>query len=357
MWTNAAEEVGEQLVGAFQNPGLLLGIPLALAGAVFMSLGAQYQHRGVEKVERLSGSDGTTGLTGGQIKALLTRPSWILGTLMLGLAIVCQLAALVKAPLIVVQPLGAIALVITTLLNARISGHSPTRKSVTAIIFCVGGIFLFVFFAAIYATEKEVTERELFVILALLLVVIIVLGACWLILRHRMRALFYVIGAGILYGFVATLAKVVIKRIEAGQFEWITAICVIALLAAASVGAYFVQTAYSSGPPDLVIAGLTVVDPLIAVLIGMIVLGEAAAAPWWVFIIFGVAGAIAVWGVVNLARYHPQVLSESQELPIVRGSDSSPSSVAPELSQESTEQQNPSDAWTQAEQNRRPDAP
>ena len=357
VWTNAAEEVGEQLVGAFQNPGLLLGIPLALAGAVFMSLGAQYQHRGVEKVERLSGSDGTTGLTGGQIKALLTRPSWILGTLMLGLAIVCQLAALVKAPLIVVQPLGAIALVITTLLNARISGHSPTRKSVTAIIFCVGGIFLFVFFAAIYATEKEVTERELFVILALLLVVIIVLGACWLILRHRMRALFYVIGAGILYGFVATLAKVVIKRIEAGQFEWITAICVIALLAAASVGAYFVQTAYSSGPPDLVIAGLTVVDPLIAVLIGMIVLGEAAAAPWWVLIIFGVAGAIAVWGVVNLARYHPQVLSESQELPIVRGSEPPQSSSAPSTAPDSTDQQSPSDAWTQADRPRRPDAP
>lgn len=329
VWANTAEEVGEQLVGAFQNPGLLLGIPLALAGAVFMSLGAQYQHRGVEKVERLSGADGASGLSVGQIKALLTRPSWIAGTLMLGLAIVCQLAALVKAPLIVVQPLGAIALVITTLLNARISGHSPTRKSITAIIFCVGGIFLFVFFAAIYATEKEVTERELFVILALLLVVIIVLGACWLILRRRMRALFYVIGAGILYGFVATLAKVVIKRIEAGQFEWITAICVLALLAAASVGAYFVQTAYSSGPPDLVIAGLTVVDPLIAVLIGMIVLGEAAAAPWWVLIIFGVAGAIAVWGVVNLARYHPQVLSESQELPIVRGSDS-PSSDEPQ---------------------------
>ncbi|WP_282216950.1 DMT family transporter [Microbacterium luteolum] len=352
VWTNTAEEVGEQLVGAFQNPGLLLGIPLALAGAVFMSLGAQYQHRGVEKVERLSGSDGTTGLTGGQIKALLTRPSWILGTLMLGLAIVCQLAALVKAPLIVVQPLGAIALVITTLLNARISGHSPTRKSLTAIIFCVGGIFLFVFFAAIYATEKEVTERELFVILALLLVVIIVLGACWLVLRHRMRALFYVIGAGILYGFVATLAKVVIKRIEAGQFEWITAICVVALLAAASVGAYFVQTAYSSGPPDLVIAGLTVVDPLIAVLIGMIVLGEAAAAPWWVFIIFGVAGAIAVWGVVNLARYHPQVLSESQELPIVRGSDPSQPASDPGT----TEPSSRSDAWPQTDQTR-PDAP
>lgn len=350
---NTADEVGDQLVGAFQNPGLLLGIPLALAGAVFMSLGAQYQHRGVEKVERLSGSDGASGLTGGQIKALLTRPSWLIGSLMLGLAIVCQLAALVKAPLIVVQPLGAIALVITTLLNARISGHSPTRKSLTAIVFCVGGIFLFVFFAAIYATEKEVTERELFVILALLLVVIIVLGGCWLILRRRMRALFYIIGAGILYGFVATLAKVVIKRIEAGQFEWITAICVLALLAAAAVGAYFVQTAYSSGPPDLVIAGLTVVDPLIAVLIGIIVLGEAAAAPWWVFIIFAGAGAIAVWGVVNLARYHPQVISDSQELPFVRGSDSS---TPPSSEPASPEPHEGSDARRQSDP-QRPDSP
>lgn len=322
----AETDVGNQLVGVFQNPALLLGIPLALAGAVFMSLGAQYQHRGVEKVERLSGADGASGLSVDQLKRLLTRPSWILGTLMLGLAIICQLAALSAAPLIVVQPLGAIALVITTLLNARVSGHTPTRKSLIAIGACVGGIFIFVIFAALFAVEQEITDRELFVILAILLVVIIVLGGFWLILRHRMRALFYVVGAGILYGFVATLAKAVIKRVQAGEFDWVTLVCVIALIAASAVGAYFVQTAYSSGPPDLVIAGLTVVDPMIAVLIGMLVLGEAAAAPPWVLVCFGIAGAIAVWGVVGLARYHPQVLSESQELGIVRGSDASDTS-------------------------------
>ncbi|UYO98747.1 DMT family transporter [Microbacterium sp. M28] len=314
-------DVSDQLVGVFANPGLLLGIPLALAGAVFMSLGAQYQHRGVEKVERLSGADGTTGLSMNQIKRLLTRPSWLIGTLMLGLAVICQLAALAVAPLIVVQPLGAIALVITTLLNARISGHAPTRQSLTAIFACVGGIFIFVFFAAIYAVEKEITNTELFTILAILLVVIILLGGCWLILRHRMRALFYVVGAGILYGFVATLAKAVITRVQQGAFDWITLVCVIALIAAAAVGAYFVQTAYSSGPPDLVIAGLTVVDPLVAVLIGVIVLGEADAAPTWVMFAFLISGAIAVWGVIGLARFHPQLLSESQELGIKRGSD------------------------------------
>ncbi|MBS1905345.1 MAG: multidrug DMT transporter permease [Actinobacteria bacterium] len=315
-----AADVGDHLAGVFQNPGLLMGIPLALAGAVFMSLGAQYQHRGVEKVERLSGSDAATGLSWVQVRGLLTRPSWIVGTLMLALAIVCQLAALTKAPLIVVQPLGAIALVITTLLNARVSGVAPTKRSLVSIFACVGGIFVFVLFAALFAVERAISEIQLFTILTILLVVIILLGTCWLILRHRMRALFYVTGAGILYGFVATLAKAVISRIQAGQFDWLTAVCVIALIAAGAAGAYFVQTAYGSGPPDLVIAGLTVIDPMVAVLIGLFVLEEGAAAPVWVFIAFGVSGAIAGWGVVTLARYHPQVVSESQELPITRGS-------------------------------------
>ncbi|WP_344820449.1 DMT family transporter [Microbacterium soli] len=313
--------MGDQLIGVFQNPALLLGIPLALAGAVFMSLGAQYQHRGVEKVERITGADGTAGLSAAQIRGLLTRPSWIVGTLMLGFAIVCQLSAMAIAPLIVVQPLGAVALVVTTLLNARVSGHTPTRRSLTAIGSCLGGIFLFVALAALYATEREISNEDLFMILTVLLLVIIVLGACWLILRRRMRALFYVTGAGILYGFVATLAKAVISRIQSGNFEWLTVVCLIALIAAAAVGAYFVQTAYSSGPPDLVIAGLTVIDPIVAVLIGALVLGEADAAPVPVLIMFVVAGAIAVFGVFGLARYHPQVLSESQELGIRRGSD------------------------------------
>ena len=320
MWSLAfGGDVGDQLVGAFQNPGLLLGIPLALAGAVFMSFGAQYQHRGVTKVERLSGQAAAKGLTGGQMFRLLSRPSWVVGTVMLILAIVCQLGALSVAPLIVVQPLGAVSLVITTLLNARISGHAPTRRSAIAIVACVGGIFVFVLIAAIFTTERNVTQRDLIIILALLAILIVVFAAMWIWLRKKMGALFYIMAAGVVYGFVATLAKVVIKRLQAGQFEWLTLICLLALLAATGVGAYFVQTAYASGPPDLVIAGLTVVDPIVAVLIGLLVLGEAATAPLWAFIGFIVAGAVAVWGVVQLARHHPQVVHDSRELPIERG--------------------------------------
>lgn len=316
----ALDELTDELVGVFRDPAILIGIPLALLGAVFMSFGAQYQHRGVQKVERLTRTSGGTGLTGGQLLNLLRRPSWVAGTLMLGLAIVCQLAALSFAPLILVQPVGAISLVITTLLNARISGHKPTGRSITAIALCVGGIFVFVTIAALYATETPVSDQQLVTILLILAAVVLVLAGLWIWLRDRMGALFYIIAAGIVYGFVATLAKVVISRIQTGDFEWLTVVCVIALLAGTGVGAYFVQTAYASGPPDLVIAGLTVIDPMVAILIGLTVLGEAAGAPLGAYIGFGVAGALAMVGVFQLARHHPEVVSNSQELPIPRGS-------------------------------------
>lgn len=325
IWTaNELEEYGETLVGAFQNPGILIGIPLALLGAVFMSFGAQYQHRGVTKVEQLSGTAARQGLSGSHIAKLLARPSWVLGTVMLGLAIACQLAALSFAPLIVVQPLGAIALVITTLLNAQISGHRPTRRSLVAIAACVGGIFVFVTIAALFATEKPVSDGQVITILVIMAVVTVVFAGLWVWLRARIGALFYILAAGIIYGFVATLAKVVISRIQTGDFDWLTLTCAVALIAGTAVGAYFVQTAYASGPPDLVIAGLTVVDPIVAIIIGLTVLHEADGAPLGAYIGFVLAGALAVIGVFRLARYHPQVISDSQELPIPRGSGGDP---------------------------------
>ncbi|MBN9195777.1 MAG: multidrug DMT transporter permease, partial [Microbacterium sp.] len=85
-------DVTDQLVGVFRDPAILIGIPLALLGAVFMSFGAQYQSRGVIKVEHLTGTSGSEGLNPRQLLNLLRRPSWVAGTLMLGLAILCQLS-------------------------------------------------------------------------------------------------------------------------------------------------------------------------------------------------------------------------------------------------------------------------
>lgn len=300
-------DIAEELIP--QDPRAVLGIVFALIGAVFLSLGAQFQHRGVTKVEhstQAATGAASTGLNIKQLMLLLARPSWVIGTLMLGLAVVLQLSSLSLAPIIVVQPLGAVALVLTAIVNARISKVALNRDSIIAICMCVGGVGLFVTIAAFTAVDKPVTDEDLITILWILAVVLALFIVAFITLRKRFKALFYILGAGVLYGFVATLAKVIISRIQYGNFEWLTMLCVVALLSAAAFGAYFVQNAYSSGPPDLVIAGLTVVDPLVAVAIGILVLDEASQAPLWANIGFVVAGAIAIWGVFALAKHHPQ---------------------------------------------------
>lgn len=289
------------------DPKQFWGIPVALIGAAFMSFGAQYQSRGLNKVERLTGESAGSGLSVRQIVGLLRRPSWVVGTALLALAIVFQIGALSLAPLIVVQPLGVAAMVITAVLNSRMSGVRLPKRALVSLSMCVTGILLFVAVAAFTASDRPVTDSKLITILIIFACVFVAAIIGFLILRHRAVALFYIVGAGVLYGFVATFAKTIISRYMQQDLDWLTLTCVLALIAGALFGMLFVQNAYSSGPPDLVIAGLTVVDPLVAIMIGIVVLNEAASAPLWAILCFIVTGIIALIGVIGLAKFHPQV--------------------------------------------------
>lgn len=295
-----------------------IGIPLALTAAVLLAFGTQYQNRGVVYVDTASDTSGKTGLSLRQLRALLARPSWVIGSVLLGIGMVVQLASLGFAPLIVVQPLGAVALVITAILNARYSKIPLDAISIRAIIVCVLGVAGFVTIAALFAKSNAITETQLIVVLSVLVAVLAVLITLFILMRkHRPRPIFYVVAGGVLFGFVVTLAKVVIDRVRtimSGTFEIsaadiLTLLCLLGIAAAALLGMYFVQTAHSSNPPDIVVAGLTVIDPLVAVSIGVIVLGEAADAPLWAIFAMAAAAAVAIWGVLSLARHHPQSLA------------------------------------------------
>ena len=297
-----------------------LGIALAVIAAVLLALGTQFQHGGVALVNERSGHEGKTGLSIRQLTALLARPSWVIGTLLLGLAVVLQLTSLTLAPITVVQPLGAIALVITAIVNSRISGVPLDRISIRSIVVCIGGVAVFVTIAAMVTKKHPITATQLSIVLIILSVVLAVFITLFVVMRRRApKPIFYVVAAGVLFGFVVTLANVVIGRVQTilqKEFEFssadiLTLLCVVGLILAALLGTYFVQTAYSSNPPDLVVAGLTVIDPIVAVAIGIIVLGEAAGAPLWAVFAFIAAGGCAVWGVTSLSRHHPLALANT----------------------------------------------
>lgn len=289
-----------------------LGIPVSLVGSVFLAAGAELQHAGVRSSARYSLREGRTFAS---VLRLARTPVWVLGTSFLGLAILFQLVSLALAPLTVVQPLGAVALVITALVNARVSHARLDRKAVRAIVLCVAGIGLFVGTATATTSSRPIRDAQLVAVLIILAVVLVVARVCFALARSRLGTMGYVVGAGVLFGFVATLAKVIIDRVHTviatgsgfTSADWLTATCLLGLAAAGGAGLFLVQKAYAIGPPDLVVAGLTVIDPMVGITVGIIVLGEASNAPVWAVPVFAIAGATAVFGVLQLARHPAKV--------------------------------------------------
>jgi len=280
-----------------------IAILLALLAAVGLALGAQLQNDSVH--QRVNGT-GINRLGVKQVLGLMRRPRWLIGTGFLFMGVVLQLAALTLAPLIVVQPIGAVALVITSFLNARIYGVRLGPKTILAIMLTMAGIASFVVAASGVATDVEMSDEKLLQVLGVLALMLLLFGFLMATTGGTAKALNYVFGAGVLYGFVATLAKVIIQRLIQGDYDVLTLSAGIALILATVLGGWFVQNAYATGPPDLVIAGLTVIDPMVAVGIGIVILGEAAGASFQTIVTFSLSAIVAMVGVYLLEKVHPQ---------------------------------------------------
>ncbi len=285
-----------------------VAVVCAVAGAFFLAFGAQRQGSAVQN------NTGGLALGGAGFLRLLRHPRWVLGLALLGVGMVLNIVALTLGTLTVVQPIGAIALVITTIVNSRDQGIRLNRATIVSITACVAGSALFVLMAVSVVRENTHVDppQELTVVL-LLAVVITIFGGALSLFKHRLKAFFYILGSGVLFGFVAVLTRIISKQIfdPNGLFllnvQWYS---VIAIAGAGGLGSWFVQSAYASGPPDLVIAGLTVIDPIVGIALGIAILGELRDdVPPVVAIAMGGAAILAIVGVIALSRHHPDVVN------------------------------------------------
>lgn len=303
----------------------ILAIGLALMSAVLLAIGTQLQNGAVGDQKKAALS-GRSHLKLNQLIDLIRRPQWLTGLILTIAALALQFTALLLAPLILVQPIGAIALVITSLLNARITKTKLNKASVLAIVLCTAGLGAFVVMAHEVAIEPVIDNSALLMILAMVAVLIGTFIYIFARGASRFKPITFIIGAGALFGFVATLTKVVVtrlfqqdgfNRIVNFRADWVTdgltILALLCMLVAGLLGAWFVQNAYASGPPDLVVAGLTVIDPLVAVSIGVVLLNEAMNAPWPIMVGFVASGAMSVVGVFLLSKVHPEIIKEANK--------------------------------------------
>ena len=289
-----------------------VAVSCAVVAAFFLAFGTQRQGSAVRA------SSGGLSVTSRGMLRLLRNPRWVLGLVLLVIGMSLNVYALASAPLTVVQPIGAIALVITTVVNAREQSIRINRPTVLAITACMAGSIGFVLLAINVTRENHgVSTGQQATTIMLLAAVVAAFGSVAAAFRHRLNAFFYIMGAGVLFGFVAVLVRTLAislldpNGLFLGNVSWYL---VVAVAVAGLLGTYFVQNAYSSGPPDLVIAGLTVVDPIVGIAIGIGILGELQpdVHPVTAMSMAG-AATIAIVGVVALSRHHPDVLQRQEE--------------------------------------------
>jgi drug/metabolite transporter (DMT)-like permease len=131
------------------------------------------------------------------------------------------------------------------------------------------------------------------------------------------------VAAGSTFGLTAALMKAMTRTFAEGLGALFTAWPVYAMVAAGVLGMFLAQSALNAGQLIAAQPGLTLSDPLISVLWGVLAFHEQVRQGWYIFGEVACAGAI-VAGVVMLARSPLLAHDDSEE---EESGDGSPGSL------------------------------
>lgn len=291
------------MIAANSLPALVLAVVMAVVAGVLLAFGTHIQSSAVAETRR---APHVRKLIAGSI----ADRQWVMGGAVLLVAIVMQLWSVSLAPVSVIQPLGISALITSALIRWHSELRALNAALVRNVMFCVGGVTIFVVLSTRFSNESVVGEESAWELVIAVLVVAGVVSLIALGVRGKARRAVLITQAGVLFGSVVTLAKVLLSQPlpwNSGRGSEALSLaagvaCGLVLVLAALAGTGLVQVAHRTSAAEFVVASLTVVDPLTAVLLGGTFLGEMAALPVWAAMAMAGAGVLAICGVVGLSR-------------------------------------------------------
>lgn len=284
---------------------IALAILFAVLGACCSAVGAHLQHKGVQAETK----DADLRLRGAA--ALVHNRSWLAGFAVLFACAVLQILALALAPVTIVAPIVVLALPAVALLNARSSGERLDRTAVVAIAASTLGVALFVALASSRATAVHFPSSAVLLACQIVAGAVVLFGVIGALSSGLARCVALATGAGTAYGLVSVLVRDVTYTFQSEGVRGIPPLSVTGLVLAFAVGSWFIQLAYASGPPDIVVGCQTVLSPLVATAIAIGLLDETADAGGFTGVGLVAGAGVAVVGVALLARHHPEATSRA----------------------------------------------
>ena len=296
-----------------------LAIALGIVGSFAFALSAKVQHGvvGTHKPDNL----GKQHMDSGDLWNVVSQPRWWAGLGLMGVSLVCQVLGLTMAPVSVVQPVGLLAFPWSILLTAR------SRDSKFPVILLAVGLTVLATLGFTWVAAHNTTSgHELDLVpVAVAAGLVYALAAVLALFGARgplpWRCLFWASGGALFYGLEAALVKALIEYGATHQW-WLDPLVygiAVALLAGSALAGVLVQQGYATGPAEVVVGSMTVTSPVVAVLFGILVLGEGARLTPVAALGMVALGALAVTGVVALARIHPDYDATREHMSLGEG--------------------------------------
>jgi drug/metabolite transporter (DMT)-like permease len=246
-----------------------LAIGSALLAALFVAVGIVVRQRAIHEAA------GHPDESGAIVTSWIRHPAWWAGTLGAVGGYVFQALALAHGSLLLVQPLLVSSLLFVLPLGARFSNQHVRRRDWGWALVLTAALTIFVVVGQPREGHYRAPVPAWSVALGVSVPVVIV---CVLAARRtagRTRAMLLATAVAVLLGMVAVLTKVSMHRLTAHGWHGLLTVPAPYLLVALAVTVTVLQqSAFHAGALKVSVPIMLVGEPVVAVLLGVVVLGE-----------------------------------------------------------------------------------
>jgi hypothetical protein len=284
--------------------GVVVAAGMALVAAVLFAVAAAAQNGAVATVVPADGAIG-----GRELRALARSRAWLVGVSLTAVASMVHAGALVLAPVAIVQPIGVLSVPFAVVIAARRHRLSPPPAVRVAVVVCLVAVAGFVTLANAALGTTSAPRFAGVVGAAVAAGAGAGLLALWGSRRSGWtRCVAFAASGATAFGLVSALMRLVAVRLTSGLDDlddvgvWLPALGIAAALV---FGGWAVQQAHAAGAPAVVLGCLTVIDPLVAVGLGVTMLGEGGASTAGAVAGLVGFGVLALSAALVLAQRHP----------------------------------------------------
>jgi len=271
---------------------------LALVAAFLFALAAALQQKGALNLPTVSLASPASLLR------LVGQTMWLLGTLALLTGYVFQAAALDRGRLAIIQPLLVTTVVFALPLGYFLTRQHVGRREIVGAAVIVLGLALFAYFGDPAGGNENAPGREWAIAIGAIAVVSAVLLAYGGRGGLSMKAAVYGTVSGMLFGLSAALTKPTLDYLHDSVGTMLSHWEAYALAVAGVLGFVLQQVSLGTGRLAPSVASVSVANPLVGILIGVLLLDERFSRPTW-HVVVAVAGLVlSLVGavVISLAR-------------------------------------------------------